>query len=189
MSQGVADAAHPAGWTRWLLSTDSPPRCPPALAAFGPTWSSTAEAASTPPSPSTTAAATAWCARARPLRRRSLYDRLRAIAGYDYTRRPSAVLVLVPSVWEERLTTRFCERLNLDDCYVAVESRDSLERRDLRLWHKYSWVGSTYRSWRREFARQPRRKAFHRITGAEAGFDTPSRADGTGCAGLRRQPV
>ena len=81
------------------------------------------------------------------LRRRSLYDRRRrAIAGYDYTRRPSAVLILVPSVWEERLTTRFCERLNLDDCYVAVESRNALERRDLRLWHKYSWVGSTYRT-------------------------------------------
>ena len=80
------------------------------------------------------------------LRRRSLYDRLRAIAGYDYTHRPSAVLILVPSVWEERLTTRFCERLNLDDCYVAVESRNALERRDLRLWHKYSWVGSTYRT-------------------------------------------
>ncbi len=67
------------------------------------------------------------------LRRRSLYDRLRAIAGYDYTRRPSAVLILTPSVWEERLTTRFTERLNLDDCYVAVESRNALERRDLRL--------------------------------------------------------
>ena len=80
------------------------------------------------------------------LRRRSLYDRLRAIAQFDYTRRPSAVLVLTPSVWEERLTTRFCERLNLDDCYVAVESRNALERRDLRLWHKYSWVGSTYRT-------------------------------------------
>ena len=80
------------------------------------------------------------------LRRRSLYDRLRAIAGYDYTRRLSAVLILTPSVWEERLTTRFCERLNLDDCYVAVESRNALERRDLRLWHKYSWVGSTYRT-------------------------------------------
>ena len=80
------------------------------------------------------------------LRRRSLYDRLRAIAGYDYTRRPSAVLILTPSVWEERLTTRFCERLNLDDCYVAVESRHALERRDLRLWHKHSWVGSTYRT-------------------------------------------
>ena len=80
------------------------------------------------------------------LRRRSLYDRLRAIAEYDYTRRPCAVLILTPSVWEERLTTRFCERLNLDDCYVAVESRNALERRDLRLWHKYSWVGSTYRT-------------------------------------------
>ena len=80
------------------------------------------------------------------LRRRSLYDRLRAIAGYDYTRRPSAVLILPPSVWEERLTTRFCERLNLDDYCVAVEARDLLERRDLRLWHKYSWVGSTYRT-------------------------------------------
>ncbi len=74
------------------------------------------------------------------LRRRSLYDRLRAIAEYDYSRRPCTVLVLVPSVWEERLTTRFCEERNLDDCYVAVESRDALERRDLRLWCKTSWV-------------------------------------------------
>ena len=80
------------------------------------------------------------------LRRRSLYDRLRAIAEYDYSRRPGTVLILVPSAWEEKLTTRFCERLNLEDCYVAVESRDALERRDLRLWHKYSWVGSTYRT-------------------------------------------
>ena len=79
------------------------------------------------------------------LRRRSLYDRLRAIAGYDYTRRPSAVLILTPSVWEERLTTRFCERLNLDNCYVAVESRDALARRDLRLWCCTSWViGSSF---------------------------------------------
>ena len=39
------------------------------------------------------------------LRRRSLYDRLRAIAEYNYTRRPDTVLILVPSVWEERLTT------------------------------------------------------------------------------------
>ena len=78
------------------------------------------------------------------LRRRSLYDRLRAIAEYDYTRRPSAVLILTPSIWEERLTTRFCERLNLDDCYVAVETRNALASRDLRLWHKYSWVGSAY---------------------------------------------
>ena len=74
------------------------------------------------------------------LRRRSLYDRLRAIAEYDYTRRPDTVLILVPSIWEERLTTRFCEERNLRDCYVAVESRDALERRDLRLWCCTSWV-------------------------------------------------
>ena len=74
------------------------------------------------------------------LRRRSLYDRLRAIAEYDYSRRPDTVLVLVPSVWEERLTTRFCEDRNLRDCYVTVESRDALERRDLRLWCCTSWV-------------------------------------------------
>ena len=74
------------------------------------------------------------------LRRRSLYDRLRAIAEYDYTRRPDTVLILVPSVWEERLTTRFCEYRNIRDCYVAVESRDSLARRDLRLWCCTSWV-------------------------------------------------
>ena len=74
------------------------------------------------------------------LRRRSLYDRLRAIAEYDYRRRPDTVLVLVPSVWEERLTTRFCENRNLRDSYIAVESRDALERRDLRLWCCTSWV-------------------------------------------------
>ena len=79
------------------------------------------------------------------LRRRSLYDRLRAIAEYDYSRRPGTVLILVPSVWEERLTTRFCEDRNIRDCYVTVESRDVLERRDLRLWCCTSWViGSQY---------------------------------------------
>ena len=79
------------------------------------------------------------------LRRRSLYDRLRAIAEYDYSRRPDIVLILVPSVWEERLTTRFCEERNVDDCYVAVESRAALERRDRRLWCKTSWViGSSF---------------------------------------------
>ena len=36
------------------------------------------------------------------LRRRSLYDRLRAIAEYDYRRRPDTILILVPSVWEQR---------------------------------------------------------------------------------------
>ena len=68
------------------------------------------------------------------LRRRSLYDRLRAIAQYDYSRRPGTVLILVPSAWELRRTARFCIEGNLHDCYVAVESRDALERQDLRLW-------------------------------------------------------
>ena len=68
------------------------------------------------------------------LRRRSLYDRLRAVAQYDYDRRPETVLVLVPSAWELRRTARFCIVNDLRDCYVAVESRDALERRDLRLW-------------------------------------------------------
>ena len=80
------------------------------------------------------------------LRRRSLYGRLRAIAEYHYTRRPDTVLVLTPSVWEQRLTTRFCMELNLEDSYVGVESRDTLERRDLHVWQKTSGLfsGSYY---------------------------------------------
>ena len=74
------------------------------------------------------------------LRRRSLYDRLRAIAEYDYRRRPGTVLVLTPSVWEQRLTTRFCERLNIDDWYVAVESREALEDRNSNVWRYTSWL-------------------------------------------------
>ena len=68
------------------------------------------------------------------LRRRSLYDRLRAIAQYDYSRRPGTVLLLVPSAWELRRTARFCINNDLRDCYITVESRDALERRDRRLW-------------------------------------------------------
>ena len=74
------------------------------------------------------------------LRRRSLYDRLTAIAEYDYTRRPDTILILTPSIWEERLTTKFCGERNLRECFVAVESRGALERRDLRLWCCTSWV-------------------------------------------------
>ena len=102
------------------------------------------------------------------LRRRSLYDRLRAIAEYDYTRRPDTILILTPSIWEERLTTRFCMELNLEDSYVGVESRDTLERRDLRLWRNFSWVGSSYHTLghvssqgspgRRRFTDSPSRK-------------------------------
>ena len=80
------------------------------------------------------------------LRRRSLYDRLRAIAEYDYTRRPDTILVLTPSVWEQRLTTRFCMELSLEDSYVGVESRDTLERRNYHVWQKTSGLfsGSYY---------------------------------------------
>ena len=62
------------------------------------------------------------------LRRRSLYDRLRAIAEYDYSSAsenhsdPGAQRV------GGELTTRLCEDRNIDDCYVAVESRDALAR-------------------------------------------------------------
>ena len=63
------------------------------------------------------------------LRRRSLYDRLRAIAQYGHGRRPDTVLILVPSAWELRRTARFCINNDLRDCYVSVESRESLERR------------------------------------------------------------
>ena len=74
------------------------------------------------------------------LRRRSLYDRLRAIAEYGYRRRPGTVLVLTPSVWEQRLTTRFCENANLEDANVAVESREALEDWNSNAWRYASWL-------------------------------------------------
>ena len=81
------------------------------------------------------------------LRRRSLYDRLRAIAEYDYRRRPDIVLIFVPSVWEQRLTTRFCEQRDLRDCFVAVESREALERRGGRVWQSISFlIGGRHRT-------------------------------------------
>ncbi|MDE2683617.1 MAG: helix-turn-helix transcriptional regulator, partial [Chloroflexota bacterium] len=73
------------------------------------------------------------------LRRRSLYDRLRAIAEYLYNRRPSVVLVLVPSPWEQRLTDEFCLNAELRDCYVAVESRETLEG-----WERLDWISSNW---------------------------------------------
>ena len=79
------------------------------------------------------------------LRRRSLHDRLRALAQYDSSRRPDVVLILVPSVWERRLTGRFCERVYLRDFFIAVESRWVLERRDRRVWQETTGLfGHTY---------------------------------------------
>ena len=74
------------------------------------------------------------------LRRRSLYDRLRAIAEYDYPRRPEATLILTPSVWEQDRTTRFCMDMAMRDCYVAVESRDTLEGWYRRVWQRTSFL-------------------------------------------------
>ena len=81
------------------------------------------------------------------LRRRSLYDRLRAIAEYHHNRRPSVVLVLAPSPWEQRLTDEFCLNVDLQDCYVAVESRETLEAWDRQVWISSNWTfGRTHRT-------------------------------------------
>ena len=81
------------------------------------------------------------------LRRRSLYDRLRAIAEYHHTRRPSVVLVLTPSPWEQRLTDEFCLNADLRDCYVGVECRETLEEWNRTGWISSNWVvGKTYRT-------------------------------------------
>ena len=74
------------------------------------------------------------------LQRRSLYDRLRTIDKYDYSHLPGAILILTPSKWEERLTARFCIDHNLQDCYVAAESSDSLMDHRSRLWQQTSFL-------------------------------------------------
>ena len=125
------------------------------------------------------------------LRRRSLYDRLRAIAEYRYPRRPEATLILTPSIWEQRSTARFCIDLNLSDCYIAVESRDALEGWNLRLWCQPSWVfGSTYHTLETvKFSRQLQRRPPHGAAKPEAVIDTQSCAYGADCAHLRHQPI
>ena len=81
------------------------------------------------------------------LRRRSLYDRLRAIAEYRYNRRPSVVLVLVPSPWEQRLTDEFCLNAELRDYFVGVERRETLEEWDRTVWISSNWTfGRIYRT-------------------------------------------
>ena len=81
------------------------------------------------------------------LRRRSLYDRLRAIAEYHHSRRPSVVLVLVPSPWEQRLTDEFCLNADLQDYYVGVERRETLEGWERLDWISSNWTfGRTYRT-------------------------------------------
>ena len=122
--------------------------------------------------------------------RLSLYDRLRAIAEYDYSRRPGTVLIFVPSTWELRRTARFCINNGLRDCYVAVESRDALERQDLRIWCEPTGLfGLSYSTLEMVSS--------HGSTGGGLRAESPSqkagiaptfRADGAGCTGLRPQP-
>ena len=80
------------------------------------------------------------------LRRRSLYDRLRVIAEYEFWQRPQTLLILTPSVWEQRLIGRYCRQLNLRDCYVAAESKAALQSRDLHVWRAGSglFAGSQF---------------------------------------------
>ena len=73
------------------------------------------------------------------VRRRSLYDRHRAIAEYRYNRRPS--VVLVPGPWKQRLTDEFCLNADLIDYYVGVECRETLEGWDRSEWISSNWVG------------------------------------------------
>ncbi len=81
------------------------------------------------------------------LRRRSIYDRLRAIAEYHYTHRPSVVLVLTPSPWEQRLTDEFCLNADLRDCYMGVERRETLQEWNRLAWTSSNWVvGRRYRT-------------------------------------------
>ena len=49
----------------------------------------------------------------------------------------------MPSVWERRLTERFCDQLNLRDFFIAVESRDALEGRG-RLWRHPTGLGTSH---------------------------------------------
>ena len=104
------------------------------------------------------------------LRRRSLYDRLRAIVEYDYSRRPGTMLVMVPSAWEQRLTDGFCLNLDLRDYYVAVESREALEGWDRRLWLSSNWLFGRSHYTLEQVVSQ---------AGAAGGFD-PTRRSGNG---------
>ena len=97
------------------------------------------------------------------LRRRSLYDRLRAIAEYEYTRRPDTILVLTPSVWEQRLTTSCCagpspERMSLNGpCGKWGGAHPSWSRNETRPGIPHPPAKTHTRSSRRRIAMSPPR--------------------------------
>ena len=72
---------------------------------------------------------------------------LRAIPEYDFPRRPEATLIPMPSMWEQRLTTKGLWHPNFSECYVTVESRCAFESRELRLWcHSSFEFGRSHRT-------------------------------------------
>ncbi|MDE2843822.1 MAG: hypothetical protein OXN21_10630, partial [Chloroflexota bacterium] len=122
--------------------------------------------------------------RRRPPPRRSLYDRLRAIAEYRHNRRPSVVLVLVPSPWEQRLTDEFCLNACIRDYYVAVENRDTLEA-----WDRTVWISSNctfdkiYHTLEQVVSGPRQQEVPPGGAGAQAGYPARPGADGNGrCA-------
>ncbi len=80
--------------------------------------------------------------------------------------------------------------VNLKDFFVAVESREALERWDRRVWLQQSFLfgGVLPHPGVRKLPGQPQQKASHRVAQPEAGIDTRSRVDDAGCAYLRHQP-
>ena len=97
------------------------------------------------------------------LRRRSLYNRLRANAEYHHSRRPSVVLAaVVPSSWEQQHTDEFRWNADLRDCSVAMERRDILEGWERPDWIASNWaIGRMYRTLEQVVARADPGGRFH----------------------------
>ena len=126
------------------------------------------------------------CARVRPCGGAPSFDRLRAIAEYGYGRRPGTVLILTPSVWEQRL----------DDPVL----RESQPGRDLRRRGVPGGAGGLEQQCLalrlvalrqpallagvHQHSGQPEPGALHRAAGAQAGV-----AARHGAHGFRRRPA
>ena len=125
------------------------------------------------------------------LRRRSLYDRLRAIAEYPYNRRPSVVLVLVPSPWEQRLTDEFCLNADLRDGYVGGGRAPGDPRRVGPPGLAFLQLGGGQdlpHPGAGGLPGRPRRQVPLGNAGARAGLAAQPGANGPVCSGFRRQP-
>ena len=124
------------------------------------------------------------------LRRRSLYDRLRAIAGYDYTRRPDNR----SSPCAQRLGGEADDEVLREPAPLRLLHRRGVQGRPRKtgpsplVLHLVGDRKQVLHAGGRGLPRQPRLRASHSVAGAEAGVAAPPRADGAGCAHLRRQP-